>query len=292
METRAMQRVRATRIPKLRMQKRTVMGRDAALGAALLVAAGLLMPGWLKVAGQASSAPATTTLSPLRAPDVRYQLPQHQTLNYVVDWRVFPAGTATFHLDADGNTEQVKATGVDIGAINLLFKVNDRFQSALDRRTGCSLYFNKQLEEGHRQINSSLQFTGTGQQILDEKNVVKGTSKHQQAATPACVSDLMSAIFYGATQNLEAGKSFSFPVADAMRTVEVTMKVEAHERVITPAGTFETFRVQPTADAGVVKNRGNIWIWYTDDARHLPVQMRARLFWGTLTMHLASIESK
>ena len=233
------------------------------------------------------------TLAPLRAPDARYTLPQHQTLNYVVDWRVFPAGTATFHLDAEGNTEQIKATGVDIGAINLLFKVNDRFQSAMDRRTGCSLYFNKQLEEGHRQINSSLQFNGAaGQQILDEKNVVKGTSKHQQAAMPPCVSDLMSAIFYGATQNLEAGKSFSFPVADAMRTVEVTMKVEARERVITPAGTFETFRVQPTADAGVVKNRGNIWIWYTDDSRHLPVQMRARLFWGTLTMHLASIDSK
>jgi len=51
-------------------------------------------------------------------------------------------------------------------------------------------------------------------------------------------------------------------------------------------------RVQPTADAGVVKNRGNIWIWYTDDARHLPVQIRARFFWGTITFHLLSAEQK
>ena len=49
---------------------------------------------------------------------------------------------------------------------------------------------------------------------------------------------------------------------------------------MTLAGTFQTLRVQPIADAGVVKNRGNIWIWYTDDDRRMPVQMRARLLLG------------
>jgi hypothetical protein len=82
------------------------------------------------------------------------------------------------------------------------------------------------------------------------------------------------------------------PVADPLRTVVVTMKAEGKEELKTPAGTFKTIRVQPTADAGVVKNRGNIWIWYSDDERHVPVQMRARLFWGTITFRLASIENK
>jgi hypothetical protein len=235
----------------------------------------------------------STPLPPLHPADARYPLPQHQTLNYIVDWRVFPAGTATIHLDADGNTERVQASGIDIGAVSLLFKVNDRFQSALDRKSGCSVYFNKQLQEGHRQITSSLTFNyAAGQQVLDEKNMVKGNSKHLQAAIPACVSDLMSAVFYGATQELIVGQSFLVPVADSMRTVAVTMKVEAHEKVVTPTGTFDTIRVQPTADAGVVKNRGNIWIWYTDDVRHIPVQMRARLLWGTMTMRLSSLEQK
>ena len=252
----------------------------------------LLIPGVVFLSAQAfqSNAPQ---LPQLRSADPRYPLPQHQTLNYIVDWRVFPAGTAAIHLDADGNTERINTTGVDIGAVNLLFKVNDRFQSALDRHTGCSLYFNKQLQEGRRQITSSLTFnSSSGQQVLDEKNVLRGTAKHQQTTIPPCVSDLMSAIFYGATQPLEVGQNFAFPVADAMRTISVVMKVEARERVITPAGTFDTIRVQPTADAGVVKNRGNIWIWYTDDVRHLPVQMRARLFWGTITLRLSSIDQK
>jgi hypothetical protein len=88
------------------------------------------------------------------------------------------------------------------------------------------------------------------------------------------------------------GQNFVIPVVDAQRTVPVTMKVEGREEIKTTLGTFKTVRVQPTADAGVVKNRGNIWIWYTDDDRHLPVQMRARLFWGTITFRLTGNDNK
>ncbi len=226
------------------------------------------------------------------APQQQY-LPPHQTLSYAVDWRVFPAGTATFHLESDGTTQRVQANGDSIGAVSLLFKVVDRFQSSFDRRTGCSQTFAKQLQEGRRQIVSTLQFQyGARKQVLDEKNVVKGTSKHQEAPIPECVSDLMSAMFVAGAQPLEVGRNFVLPVADAMRVVPVAFKPEAREEIKTPAGTFQTIRVEPTADAGVVKNRGNIWIWYSEDNRHLPVQMRARLFWGTITLRLTSIEQK
>jgi hypothetical protein len=77
-----------------------------------------------------------------------------------------------------------------------------------------------------------------------------------------------------------------------MRTVTVGMKAETREEIKTPAGTFQTIKVEATADEGIVKNRGHIWICYTEDARHLPVQIQAKLFWGTITFHLQSIESK
>jgi len=231
-------------------------------------------------------------LPPLPPPQQQY-LPQHETLSYGVDWRVFPAGTASFHLEADGSTQRITANGDSIGAVSLLFKVVDRFQSSFDRRTGCAQTFSKQLMEGRRQIVSTLQFQyGAHKQVLDEKNLVKGTSHHQESPIPSCVSDLMSAIFVAGAQPLEVGQNFTLPIADAMRVVAVTFKPQAREEIKTAAGTFQTIRVEPTADAGVVKNRGNIWIWYSDDNRHLPVQMRARLFWGTITMRLTSVEQR
>ncbi len=230
---------------------------------------------------------------PLVAPAANFSFPAKQTLTYAVDWRVFPAGTATFHLEQVGNMQHVVATGESVGAVNLLFRVNDRFESYFNRTTGCSASFAKQLQEGRRQLTSTLRFlSNEGKQVLEEKNLVTGTSKQQQAPIPPCVTDLMSAIFYGGSQPLQPGGSYRMPVADAMRVVDVTMKAEAREQIVTLAGTFPTIRVQPMAAAGVVKNRGNIWIWYTDDERHMPVQMRARLFWGTITMKLVSTSTK
>lgn len=232
-------------------------------------------------------------LPTLPSPRAGYSFPAHQTLTYAVDWRVFTAGTTVFHLDAEGENEHVSATADSLGAINLLYRVTDKFQSIFDRKSGCSYQFSKQTIEGRRQINLDLRMHyAQGKSTMDEKNVVKGTSQHIENKIPPCVTDSLSAIFYVGSQHLEVGSTFQFPLADATRTVPVTMKVENREEVKTPSGTYQTLRVQPTADAGVVKNRGNIWIWYTDDERHIPVQMRARLFWGTITFKLTSIEQK
>jgi Protein of unknown function (DUF3108) len=229
----------------------------------------------------------------LRPPQAGYSFPTRQTLTYEVDWRVFPAGTAVLHLEADGDRQKVTAMADTIGAITMLYRVSDKYQSSFERKTGCSYGFNKQLIQGRRQVNTDLRFDyAQGKSFLDEKNVVTGGTKHEEAQIPACVTDLLSAIFYAASQPMLVGQSFQMPVGDSVHTIPVTMKVEGREEIVTPTGKYQTLRVQPTADAGVVKNRGNIWIWYTDDERHLPVQMRARLFWGTITFRLTAIEQK
>lgn len=239
------------------------------------------------------AATAQPRMPPLRAPQSGFTFPSNLTLNYSVDWRVFPAGVASFHLYQDGDTEQVTVTADTIGAVNLLFRVNDRFQSSFSRLSGCSGGFAKELEEGHRRVNATLNFNyAAGQAVYSEQNLVSKINKRTVSDIPSCVTDSLSAIFYAASQPLVVGHSFSFPLGDAPRTVKVTMKVEGREKVETPAGTFETIRVEPTAPAGVVKNRGNIWIWYTDDSRHIPVQMRARLFWGDITFRLTSMTQK
>jgi Protein of unknown function (DUF3108) len=229
----------------------------------------------------------------LMPPRPGYSFPQRQTLTYAVDWRVFPAGSAVIHFEQAGDRERIIASAYTSGAINLIFHVADNFQSDFDRVKGCSYDFDKQTVEGRRQINSTLRLDyANSQSILDEKNQVNGQVKHIVSPIKSCLTDLLSGIFYPSSQNLVVGRNFVLPVADSARTVLVTMKVEGREDIKTSLGTFKTIRVHPTADAGVVKNRGDIWIWYTDDERHLPVQMRARLFWGTITFRLTGDEYK
>ncbi|MGO9339623.1 MAG: DUF3108 domain-containing protein [Terracidiphilus sp.] len=237
-----------------------------------------------------SGAQQAGTLTPPRA---GFSFPDKQTLIYTVDWRVFPAGTAVLHFEATANSERITANADTVGAINLLFHVADRFQSTFDREKGCTYEFDKQTVEGRRQINSTLKLDyTTGKSILDEKNLATSQTKHVETPIPGCITDLLTGVYYASSQPMEVGKTFVIPVVDALHSVPVTMKVEGREEIKTTLGAFKTLRVQPTADAGVVKNRGNIWIWYTDDERHLPVQMRARLFWGTITFRLTGNENK
>ncbi len=254
----------------------------------------------LILAGQAvgqtpAPAPALpgSSTDQLAAPRPGFSFPQKQTLTYAVDWRVFPAGTAVIHFQADGDRERISATAYTGGAINLIFRVDDHFQSDFDRQTGCSYDFDKQTVEGRRQINATLGLNyGQSKAVYDQKNLVNGQTKHVESPLHGCITDLLSGIFYASSQSMQLGHNFVIPIYDAQHTIPVTMKVEAREEIKTTLGTFKTIRVQPTADAGVVKNRGDIWIWYTDDDRHLPVQMRARLFWGTITFRLIGNENK
>ena len=74
-----------------------------------------------------AAAAGAQQISPLAPPRAGFSFPQKQTLTYAVDWRVFPAGTAVLHFEANGNSERLTANADTIGAINLIFHVGDRF---------------------------------------------------------------------------------------------------------------------------------------------------------------------
>jgi hypothetical protein len=118
----------------------------------------------------------------LQPPEPSFDYPQHQTLTFTVDWRVFTAGMAVFHLDQVDGLLKISATADSIGAVNMLFPVVDRFQSGFDLKTGCSTGFSKQIQEGRRKIASDLTFDYVhGKQTQYERNLVKGTATFRPA---------------------------------------------------------------------------------------------------------------
>lgn len=240
----------------------------------------------------ATRVPATSNnSSSFPKPMPGWSFPPRQTLMYAVDWRVFPAGTATVHLEQEGALERIVVSGDSQGAINLLFRVSDRFQSAFNRSTGCTQSFTRQIMEGRRQLNSDQQVSGT-HTTYNEENLVSHISRHLTATVPPCVTDMLSGIYYASSQMLDVGSSLHLPVVSGDHVSYVTLHAEARETVRTPTTSYHTVRVQVTADGGAIRNRGKLWVWYSDDQQHIPVQIRARLFWGTLTFRLTGIDTK
>jgi hypothetical protein len=219
-----------------------------------------------------------------------YRFPT-QTLHYDAEWRLWKAGTATLRIEPSGEMEHVVATAEASGAVAVLYRVQDRIESYFDHRSNCSDRILKHSEEGFHKRETTLLFDPAhGKSVLDERNLRSGETKHQETDSPACVSDVLSGIYYLGSQRLEPGIAHVFPLNDGGKTVDVTTFVEAREEVKTDAGTFRTVRVAVYSGTGPLKGRGKVWVWYTDDAAHLPVQMRSRLFWGTMTLRLSRME--
>jgi len=254
---------------------------------------------WAQAAGASSRQaankpqPAPHGSTALPAPRPGWNYPLRLTLTYEVDWRVFPAGTATVHIESNGDSQRILVTGDSLGAFNLIYRVSDHFQSTFSRQTGCSAGFAKQTMQGTSQISLEQQFSGGQSHTTDdEKTLITRTHHAEQVAIPPCVSDPLSAIFYAASQPLQSGQQFHLPVVYGPDLIDATVKVEGQEAVRAPTTTYQALRVQPTWSNPAVRNSGNIWVWYTDDDRHIPVQLRARLFWGTITFRLTGIEQK
>jgi hypothetical protein len=220
-----------------------------------------------------------------------YKFPDGQSYAYAVEWHLFTAGTATVRVDNAGNEQKVTAIANSAGFVNTLYGVHDRFEARFDPHTFCSLRVSKHTEEGPHKRETELRFDYVSRKsILDEKNLKSGETKHAENEIPACVTDVVTGFYYLASLPLLLGDSYVFPVNDGGKTAEVMARVEGRERVKTPAGTFETLRVSSEAISGTLKGRGKVWTWFTDDPNRTPVQMRAKLAWGTLLFRLLRVD--
>jgi len=233
-------------------------------------------------------ASAGPRIQPLR-PGFRFSY--GDTLHYQAEWRFINAGAATIRIEQSGGQNHLAATADSSGVVAMLYRVQDRLNSYVDATKLCSQKVIKHTEEGSRQRDTVVTYDySRGKAVLEERNLKDNQQKKAENDIPGCVTDILSGIFYIASLPLQPGDTYVFPVNDGGKTATATAHVEAREEVKTPAGTFKAVRVGPEGDSGaLLKNKGRVWIWYTDDERHLPVQMRAKLFWGTFNVYLASI---
>lgn len=241
-----------------------------------------------------SQQPASAPMpSSVQAPPVTYQLPVGQTLIYDADWRLFNAGTATIRVEAAGREHRILTTADASGVVSVLYHVHDTVESFIDPKTFCSRTINKHTEEGRRRLNSNITFDYAHKKsILDESNLRDKKTKHEENDVPACVTDVVSSPFYIASLPLTPNANYTFPLNDGGKTADVQVAVEGREELKLPSGAYKTIRARVSSNTGKLKDKGQIWIWFSDDGRRLPVQMKARMFWGTLLFRLQQIEGQ
>ena len=220
-----------------------------------------------------------------------------QTLTYDLSWSIFPAGemVATFLSDEPNArvADHIKTTIQSRGFVSLLYNVQDEFYSHFDPQTLCSRSISKKVTEGRRHKETELLFDSKRRlAILDEHDLTKPGSplKHAENEIPSCVEDIVTAFFYLRRQPLEVGKEVRLPVNDGSKTHVVSVEVQARERIQTPLGERQAFRLEPKVfDDVLYKRKGRMLIWLGADADRFPLRIKAMLILGTITGDLRTV---
>ena len=234
------------------------------------------------------AAPATGS----RAPQ-RIQIPDGERLAYSATWRLWKVGTATLTLDTHNVMRHILFSANSMGVANVLYPVRDRIESTYDPLFFCATEVRKDTVEGRRKRRTRILYQPNQHQlVLDEDNLnaTPPASKHEVKPIAGCVLDLFSALYYVRSLPLQVGEVYNFPVNEGGNTVEIQLTADLKETVVTPAGTFQAIRTEPTVfNNNVFHRTGRMWVWFSDDNRHLPVMVKAKVSWGTITAVLTGI---
>lgn len=261
------------------------------------IKAGLCVTAFVLIAGLifAQTRPATASISSAPSSHIvpappGYVFPSEKYV-FSVQWHFMNAGTSTVQIQRTDAGERVTATANSVGFPDKIFRVHDIFNADVNAKSFCTLLVSKHSEEGpHRRESRIVLNYSRLKSEVDLTDLKSSEKKHSEFDIPACTTDVVSGFFYVASLPLAPGFSQTFPVNDNGKTTDVMIHVEARDRVKGPTGEFQTLRVMAEPLSGPMKGKGVLWVWFTDDSKRVPVQMKSKLGFATLFFQLQRIE--
>lgn len=164
------------------------------------------------------------------------------------------------------------------GLVNRLYYVHDDYLVRTDKQF-CAATSALEANEGKRRRITTLNFDSAQKRLhYQERDLVKNTTTNHDLNVPACTRDIVGALAFLRVNPPEVGKSSVVPVTDGKKLANVKIEAEERENITVNGKGYSTVRYEAFVfDNVVYQRKGTLHIWLTDDAEHVPVQMRIGL---------------
>jgi len=173
----------------------------------------------------------------------------------------------------------------------LRFRVRDLTVAAWDPASGCSLAIEKHLHEGRHQREQLVVFDlATGAAEVKDTQIPE-----TRFDVGACPLDVLSAFYLTRLRGVAENTPLELPVFDNGKRYTLAVRFLGREKLDLPAPlgrATPTLIVEPLllAGTGLFVKSGRLKIWLTDDARRIPVRLRAKVAIGSVSADLESYE--
>ncbi len=211
-----------------------------------------------------------------------------EKLSYNVSFSNFPTA-AHVELLVAGRGQFSGREGVElrahvetIGVVSAaLYSINNDYVTFVDPSTGLPYRAQQTIREGARTEN-----------VTSDLNVVVGAAtmpSTQLAGSPGAF-DFVSALYRLRALPLSQGAVYAINVQNGARIFNAELRVTGRELIKTNVGSSNSIVTQIRVRGDSTADDYRIRIYFTDDERHIPVLITARLRSGEIRAELASSE--
>lgn len=218
-----------------------------------------------------------------------------EKLTYQIFWGPFVVGRATLEVagiepvDAH-NCYHLVAKAKTSGLIELLFPVDSTAESWLDCDGLFTRRYREDRTEGKRHRNTESHYDYASKQTVVTNHM---NGKEHRVRLDEPVQDVISSLYVVRTKRLLLDSELVFAISADVTTYNVTIRPDQRKSIwVKPLGDVQALRVEPDPTLSVVSaNKGRMWFWISDDARHLPLLVNSDLKLGSAKLILFNVRT-
>jgi hypothetical protein len=224
--------------------------------------------------------PSVSFASGLRVPE---------KLVYDLTWAGIKTGTATLEINNENEKTRIVSTARSADWVSVFYTVEDKIEAELSKPThpavpGIPRNYRVRIREGKHKRNKEVVFDSPNRRASFTDHL-SGEKKEIEIRDNTL--DPLSSFYYLRTLKVEVGKSVYVDILDNKKLWNVEVQVLRKERISTGLGDFDTIVIKPLLKSeGIFNKRGDMYIWLTDDEKHIPVKMQTKVAVGKVTATL------
>ena len=209
------------------------------------------------------------------------------TVYYSVVGLYINAGTAVFSTKLEQLNGKpvfhVTGTGTTHPSYDWVYRVRDTYESFIDTASMQPLRFIRNVDEGGYKIYQHYDFN----KATNIATTTKGDFK-----VPACVQDVLSAIYYARNidyNRYKVNDRIPFTMFLDHEVYNMYIRYLGKETIKTRYGTFRAIKFKPLLVKGTIFEGGEkMTVWVTDDANHIPVRIESPITVGKVKVDMMS----
>jgi len=209
-----------------------------------------------------------------------------ERLTYNVSFTGITAGQASLEVVNDTVVNNYHQLHIRFKArttfpVSSIYTINDQVDTWLDSKYLYTKKLTKNIREGNYKNDS---YT-----IIDYDQSIAITNG-DTVIIDQFLRDSYSLFYFLRTIPLIIGETIDFTAFDGKIITPFQVITKTKETINTMAGTFPCLVVKPFREGTtLLKNKGDMMIWFSDDKIRLPIQIRIKLKYGSMLLKLKDI---